>query len=221
MQLKGIYLIPALNITCGVLVLLLLLAEQQEWNLGVWLFKTSASLSFVALAWAHEALLKGPYGLGILVAVIFCLIGDILLITHSRKFFLLGVVAFLLGHLAFLAAFFTGLSSFNLWWLVIALIIEGLFIFFIMRWPWPEIPKELFIPVNLYIVVISLMVAVAASGVGGGGHWIILLAAVMFFLSDISVARHQFRSRQFMNKLWGLPLYYGAVLLFVSTLSFM
>lgn len=201
------------------LVILLLLAEYKEWNLGVWWFKTSASLSFVLLAWVHGALIKGPYGISILIAVVFCMIGDILLIPQQKKYFLMGVGAFLFGHVAFLAAFFTGPAAFNLGQLLLALILEVFFIFFIMRWPWREIPKELFIPVNIYIVVISSMVAVAASTVGGGAHWITLLAAVMFFISDISVAQHQFRARKFTNKLWGLPLYYGAVLLFVSTLS--
>ncbi|OFZ16186.1 MAG: hypothetical protein A2X86_13175 [Bdellovibrionales bacterium GWA2_49_15] len=212
-------MIPILNIACGFLVLLLLVAEKKQWTLGIWLFKTSASFSFVALAWAHQALLKGPYGWCILSAVIFCMIGDILLIPHEKKYFMMGVGAFLLGHLGFLAAFFSSFASFNLWWLLLAVLAEVCFIFFIMRWPWAEIPKELFIPVNIYIVVISAMVAVAASGVGAGASRTTLLAAVMFFISDISVARHQFRARVFMNKLWGLPLYYGAVLLFVSTLA--
>ena len=97
----------------------------------------------------------------------FCLIGDILLIPHSRKFFCWGWLPSL-GASSILAAFFTGLSSFNLWWLVIALILKVFFIFHYAL-AVAEIPKELFIPVNLYIVVISLMVAVAASGVGGGG----------------------------------------------------
>ena len=68
-----------------------------------------------------------------------------------------------------------------------------------------------------YIVVITVMVAAA---VGTGVHdpqpWI-PFAAVAFFLSDLAVARERFVSSDFVNKLWGLPLYYGAQLVFAAT----
>ena len=35
-----------------------------------------------------------------------------------------------------------------------------------------------------------------------------------FFVSDLAVAREQFVSEGFVNKTWGLPLYYAAQLLF-------
>jgi hypothetical protein len=39
-----------------------------------------------------------------------------------------------------------------------------------------------------------------------------------FYLSDLAVARDRFVARAFVNRLWGLPLYYAAQILFaVST----
>jgi hypothetical protein len=50
--------------------------------------------------------------------------------------------------------------------------------------------------------------------VAAGGGWSLGLAAVAFYLSDISVARDRFAQAGFGNRLWGLPLYYLAQLLF-------
>jgi hypothetical protein len=45
----------------------------------------------------------------------------------------------------------------------------------------------------------------------------VLLGAVMFYASDLSVARDRFVKRGFLNRVWGLPLYYAAQLVLAST----
>jgi uncharacterized membrane protein YhhN len=42
----------------------------------------------------------------------------------------------------------------------------------------------------------------------------LLIGAVMFAVSDIFVARDRFVSPSVANRLWGLPLYYAAQLIF-------
>ena len=42
----------------------------------------------------------------------------------------------------------------------------------------------------------------------------LVIAAVMFAVSDIFVARDRFVSPSVVNRLWGLPLYYAAQLIF-------
>jgi hypothetical protein len=42
----------------------------------------------------------------------------------------------------------------------------------------------------------------------------VMTAAVAFYLSDVSVARDRFVAPGFGNRIWGLPLYYGAQVLF-------
>ena len=44
-----------------------------------------------------------------------------------------------------------------------------------------------------------------------------VVGALGFFLSDLAVARERFVAKGFTNKLWGLPLYYGAQLLLAWT----
>jgi uncharacterized membrane protein YhhN len=71
-------------------------------------------------------------------------------------------------------------------------------------------------PVVAYLVVISAMVALAA-GSAALGRPRLLVGAVAFFVSDLSVARDRFVVPGFANRLWGLPLYYGAQLVFAAS----
>jgi uncharacterized membrane protein YhhN len=68
--------------------------------------------------------------------------------------------------------------------------------------------------VAAYIVVISVMVPLAAGTVAAHGQPAIAIAALAFYVSDLSVALDRFVSPGFVNRAWGLPLYYAAQLLF-------
>ena len=67
-------------------------------------------------------------------------------------------------------------------------------------------------PVLAYMVVISTMVALAVGTVVAHGNAWIVVGAVGFYLSDLSVARDRFVARGWVNRVWGLPLYFGAQL---------
>ena len=74
------------------------------------------------------------------------------------------------------------------------------------------------VPVLAYVAVISTMVLLAAGTLGGAdSHRAILSGALAFYVSDLAVARQRFVARTFWNKVWGLPLYYGAQLILAST----
>jgi uncharacterized membrane protein YhhN len=64
-------------------------------------------------------------------------------------------------------------------------------------------------PVIAYCVVISAMLWLAV----GVGRIEVTLGAVLFYLSDLAVARDRFVAPAFVNRLVGLPLYYGAQVL--------
>ena len=68
-----------------------------------------------------------------------------------------------------------------------------------------------------YIVAITVMVACAIASAGPQGAWLPIVGAVAFYLSDLSVARDVFVHRAFVNRLWGLPLYYAAQLCLAAT----
>jgi uncharacterized membrane protein YhhN len=75
------------------------------------------------------------------------------------------------------------------------------------------------VPVAAYVAVISLMVVCALGVADFRQQTTIALGALAFYASDLAVARQRFVAAGFGNKLWGLPLYYGAQLLLASTAS--
>ena len=68
-------------------------------------------------------------------------------------------------------------------------------------------------PVMAYMAVISCMVIAAASTFAHAVAWPLLVGALMFYGSDLSVARDRFVRPGFANSIWGLPLYYGGQIL--------
>jgi uncharacterized membrane protein YhhN len=63
------------------------------------------------------------------------------------------------------------------------------------------------------MIVISVMVVSALGTYGAQRNAALAAGAIAFYLSDFSVARDRFVVHEFFNRLWGLPLYYGAQLL--------
>ena len=73
-------------------------------------------------------------------------------------------------------------------------------------------------PVRAYVAVISLMVIFAVGTQGRGGSRLIIAGAVLFFLSDLSVAALRLVQTGYPTYVLGLPLYYaGQVCLALSS----
>lgn len=201
---------------CSVSVGFLLLAEATG-NLRLkWLSKTAASLAFVGLA-IDQGALGSDYGRWVLGALVFCLMGDVLLIPASTPTFLAGMGAFATGHALFTFAF---LGSGTASWLtlVIALGAVALLMLPVLRWLWPHL-GALAWPVTGYCAIIAAMVASSLFAAPNFPELSIMIAvgAVSFAVSDIAVARDQFVKPALINRLWGLPLYYGAQMMLASS----
>lgn len=189
----------------------LLLAEAKKSRPLVWATKPVAALGFVLTALAGGALESRP-GSIVVAGLVLAAIGDVLLIPkEDKRFFLAGLVSFLLGHLAYLVSFLArGVDAGAGWLALLGLSVPAAIV---LRWLWPKAGR-LRVPVVAYIAVISAMVAAAFAAVVAGADRRILLAAVMFYFSDLGVARERFVESSFLNKALGHPLYFGAQLLF-------
>lgn len=202
-----------------VLLALLLLAEVRHTPVLRWLTKPLASLGFLAAALSAGAP-TGSSGQVLIAALALCIVGDVLLIPAGRAAFLGGLGAFLTGHLLFALSFaLRGVS-----WPATAGIAVGIapISWLVRRWLAPHLPAKMVTPVTAYIVAISGMVCLAGGSAAarpGAQAGLLAGGAVAFFLSDLAVARNRFISPDVSNRLWGLPLYYGAQLAFAAAVA--
>lgn len=207
------YLTAAL--ICALATAALLRAEHRQRQSAKWLYKPLAALAFITAALFTDALAT-PYGRVILIGLVLSAIGDVCLIPRrTGPAFLAGLGAFLLAHVAYATAFV--LRGLDLTTTLTAALPLALIALLTHRWLAPKVQPALARPVVVYILVICTMAALAIGTHGHAPAPLIPLAATLFVLSDLSVARDRFDDAGFTNRLWGVPLYFAAQLLFAAS----
>lgn len=204
-------------LVCVVAVVGLLLAEKSGSRWGIWLAKPVAAGAYVwaALTWGA---LETSYGRWVLLGLVLCFWGDVLLIPKNRRsWFRAGIIAFLSGHLAYIAAFLslpTGKMG-----LLVGIFMAASLAWFVMSWLGPKLPGGFRRLVVIYVAVICSMLVAAYAAAEGSGVWGIAFGSSLFAISDISVARDRFVAKAFVNRSWGLPMYFAAQLILASTVT--
>ncbi len=125
--------------------------------------------------------------------------------------FLVGLISFLLGHVFYIFGFFHVANPGAWSWagsIIIIFVSSG--IYFRLK---PHL-GSMNVPVLLYIVVIVVMLSGAwsvfiDSGLTMSGRIMVIGGALLFYISDLFVARDRFIKKEFFNRLIGLPLYYA------------
>lgn len=177
--------------------------------------KFIASSAFITLA-LYSGALTSVYGRLILAGLALSWCGDMFLVGHSRMAFLAGLAAFLLAHVAYVTAFVR--HGYARRWVLVAAVPVTAIAIGVFVWLAPHTPPDLLNPVRAYIAVISVMVIFAIGTQGRGGSRLIVAGAIMFFLSDLSVASLRLVQTDYPTYLIGLPLYYaGQVCLALSS----
>lgn len=208
-QVIGLVLLGAVSVAA------LVWSEWRENRLRL-AAKPAASLCFIAVALVAGAVDTG-YGQWVLAGLVLSTVGDVALLWRSSKLFLIGLGSFLLGHVAYVGAFATrGVDSGAA---LVAAVFLGGPAFLVIRWLWPHVPSKMQPPVAAYAMVISLMVAMAIGTVVSDADGRIVAAAVLFYLSDLAVARDRFVAPGPANRVWGLPLYYLAQFVFAASVA--
>jgi uncharacterized membrane protein YhhN len=205
-----------------VLLAILLYFERIEAPAGRIVTKSLLSLLFVITVFLQPDLGEA-FTRNLKAGLILCLLGDVFLALPGLKWFRAGLVAFLLGHGFYILAF-NGLVPFSTWlslwnFLVLAVSLGAL------GWLWPHL-GAMRGPVLAYVAVITLMVFGAWAvferpDLLFPGRALIFWGALLFYLSDLMVARNQFIKKEFINRLIGLPLYYTGQFLLAFSPGFL
>jgi uncharacterized membrane protein YhhN len=211
------FFIPPL---AAILLLVLLFYEKREAKKPRLVTKTILSCLFVLAALLQVSSVPA-YTSYVIIGLLLCLAGDVCLALPGEKAFQAGLVAFLFGHVFYVIGF-TYLIPASNWHLPGALPVWG-FSLFIFLWLRPHL-KAMLVPVVVYILVITVMTSGAwavfsGSSFSTGGRGSILLGALLFYVSDIFVARNQFIKGEFINRLIGLPLYYAGQFLLAFSIG--
>ncbi len=147
----------------------------------------------------------------VILGLIFCLLGDILLLQDFR--FVQGLIAFLFGHLLFCYAFYyQNKNKLKAISLIILLIIGAIYYFYLF-----SSLNDLAIPVAIYILVIVTMSWLAVEL-----YWrdksvanlTVAVGAILFLLSDATLAWNKFVATFDYSSLAILATYWLAITLF-------
>ena len=163
----------------------------------------------------------------LLFALIFCLLGDILLIPKGNKWFMYGGISFLLCHLFFVLVYSTNIALNNIPYLFIipiALIylIISLRIILMLK---ETTPKFMIVPMYLYLLSNSLMNCFALIQLINNkniGSTISYIGALLFFISDclLFLVRYYKKPEIVYKKHFSVMLTYllGTLLITIGTL---
>lgn len=177
--------------------------------------KMIAATAFIGVAIAQGGH-AWNYGRVIIAGLVLSWFGDLFLALGGDQYFLFGLVSFLSAHVMYCIAF--GVRGINWRWSGLALVPVAAMAIGVTMWITPHVGADMIWPVRVYTVVISTMVVLAFGARGAGGPLSILIGAILFWLSDISVASGQFDVTDFPNYIWGLPAYFiGQIFLAWST----
>lgn len=206
----------ALTVWVAVNVLVLLYFDQRQDAARARLAKTSASLGFVALAFTLGATHHGAFGHAVAAGLVLSAGGDVALAFPGQRPFTVGLVLFLLGHVCYVVAAASRLpvSEWPSVWSLLPLAGSAA----ATVWLWPHL-GSMRVPVAAYVLTITVMVIGALAVYLHQDALVLLLGAVLFYASDLSVARDRFVSHGFVNRAWGLPAYYAGQLLFAWSLA--
>ena len=217
----GLYFFIPLTLT----VFFLIRAEfKSAWKL-VYFLKPLSTMLIILTAIAALSLdsINMTYYYGIIIGLMFSLIGDIMLmIQENPKAFKIGLVSFLIGHIAYSVTFVILSGAFYNHFITPIVIIICAIGFFIFLKPGLG---DMMIPVVFYLIVISFMVS-ASTGTFNSDIFsniqtkLIFCGALFFYVSDLLLAINKFHTPFKLNRLSLIPYFFGQFLLAISVWYF-
>jgi len=122
-------------------------------------------------------------------AVMLSWLGDVLLIPHGNKWFTAGGISFMASHVLFILSYCEKYPVFNNPWYIYVIfgVVYTTLVVFIFSKLKPHLPKPLFYPMALYLLINGAMNSFAIFSVFGGANAstiVTMIGAICFFVSD-------------------------------------
>ncbi len=171
------------------------------------IFKPLTMILIILIAMLFPAI-EITYKLFIVSGLLLSLIGDIFLIFPD-KYFKYGLIAFLIGHIFYILAFtMTSGFHFTFWVFLPIAILVILYLRIIIPYS-----GKMKIPIIIYIIVIMSMVLMAVErfhSLPTLGTFLAAIGAVLFMISDATLALNKFRKPFFSAEMIILSTYFTA-----------
>lgn len=196
----------------------------DAWRWLHWLCKPLATVLILLMAWRATQPVSLAFRRRIVAGLVFCLLGDVLLML-PRDRFVPGLVSFLLAHVLFIAAFCGDVRFAARGWPWLACLAFGAVMMFLL---WPGVAAALRVPVVLYVFVLASMAGQALGRVvwlreQGDARAIsarhAAVGALLFMLSDSLLAWDRFRAALPWATLYILATYYAALWLIARSVE--
>lgn len=218
----------AFTALCSIACLVLVGAEVRSWRAARIIAKYVAAGSFIVVGIAAKGACAttgafATFQMLVGTGLVFGAIGDISLLGKTNRHFLGGLGAFLVGHVMYVVAMAALVAPGD--WISHAgplaaapVVVGG----GALAWLWPKL-GSMRVPVIAYVIVIVAMVIGALAVLGSESiparnRNLLALGAVLFFASDLAVARDKFVDASVVNRVWGLPCYFAGQLLIAWSL---
>ncbi|RUL76199.1 lysoplasmalogenase [Dyella choica] len=194
------------------------------WHWLHWVCKPLATLLIFMQAWQAGQPISIAYRRRVLFAIVFCLLGDVLLML-PQDLFVPGLISFLLAHACFIAALSSDVRFAARWqpWLGCLAFGAGMTVLL-----WPGIAPAMRVPVLVYICVLATMAGQAL----GRAVWLkaqgdvraasaryASAGALLFMASDGLLAWDRFRTALPWAALYILATYYAALWLLARSVE--
>jgi uncharacterized membrane protein YhhN len=218
-------LLPVVVLAAGAILGSLATAGGVDvWRALHWACKPLATLAIFLAAWRAAPPVSATYRRFVLVAIAFCLLGDVLLML-PMDLFVPGLVSFLLAHACFIAALRSDVRFAARWWPWLACLAFGAGMAVLL---WPGMAPAMRGPVLLYVGVLATMAGQAV----GRAIWLRAqrdaraasasyagIGALLFMASDGLLAWDRFRTPLAWSALYILATYYAALWLIARSVE--
>lgn len=206
-------------------------SEYKEKHVRADVFKGLASLCFVTIGLIAYLQISGdfPFGLKILLGLVFGLIGDVVMNLRfilegnaGQKAFLGGILAFLIGHVLYLMALIP-YTTHLVWCIIIGGALSAGLLAYIFKTMEVKIAFKIFGIFYLSAVIIMTVIGIdLAITTMSTANIIYAVGAVLFTASDIILIFNTFGGEsKFSRRITNLSLYYVGQLLIAGSLFFM